>query len=197
MKLLFASGNAHKKQEIERIFVGHEILLPGELGIDFEFEEEGLTFYENSMGKAMALFNLAQKPVITDDSGICVDALDGEPGIYSARYGSDEGRLLSARERNALLLERMDGHEARSCRFVCCMTLVISPWRHYCAQETLEGILAREERGVGGFGYDPIVFLPEFGKTVAELGPEEKDEVSHRGRAGKRLLAIIDSFGRA
>lgn len=197
MKLYFASGNAHKREEMSRIFAGHEIVIPSDEGIAFDPEETELTFVGNSLLKAKALYAIVRQPVIADDSGICVDALGGEPGIYSARYGSENGKKLDAGERNALLIERMNGKSDRACRFVCNMILYFGPERFMSVQETLEGTLIESisgSRGLNGFGYDPVVFLPEFGKTVAELSAEEKDYVSHRGKAGRRIASFIGTL---
>jgi XTP/dITP diphosphohydrolase len=197
MKLYFASGNAHKRDEIARIFAGHDIVIPSDEGIGFDPEETGTSFGDNALIKAKSLYDIVRQPVIADDSGICVDALGGEPGIYSARYGSENGEKLDARERNALLLSRMAGRADRTCRFVCNMTLYLEPDRYVSVQETLEGTLVGtldEGRGMRGFGYDPVVYLPSFGKTVAELDDADKDAVSHRGKAGRTLAALIGSL---
>lgn len=191
MRLAFATNNAHKALELAAILKGHELLLPRDLGVDFCHEETEDSFVGNSLGKAMALFRLAGIPAIADDSGLVVDALGGEPGVYSARYGSENGRDLSAAEKNALVLSRMRGKADRTCRFVCCMTVVLGPGRFSSVQETLEGILAEEGRGAGGFGYDPIVFLPEYGKTVAEIGEELKNRISHRAKAAFMLAKLL------
>jgi XTP/dITP diphosphohydrolase len=190
MKLYFASGNAHKREELQRLFPEHDIVIPADEGIDFDPEETGATFFENALIKAQALYAITKRPVIADDSGICVDALDGEPGIHSARYGSEGGAKLDSTERNALLLSRMAGERNRTCRFVCNMVVYLAPDRFVSAQETLEGVLIDEPKGTGGFGYDPIVFVPEYGKTVAELSPEEKDACSHRGKAARVIARI-------
>lgn len=197
MKIYFASGNAHKRDEMARIFAGHTIVIPSDEGIDFDPEETEPTFSGNALIKAKCLYNIVRQPVLADDSGICVDALGGAPGIYSARYGSENGEKLDARARNALLLSRMAGTTDRTCRFVCNMTLYLGPDRFVSAQETLEGTLVEsleEGRGSGGFGYDPVVYLPAFGKTVAELSDADKDAVSHRGKAGRILANVIDSL---
>lgn len=194
MKIFFASGNAHKREEMARIFQNHEIRIPKDDGIDFDPEETADTFFGNALIKAEALWRIVRAPVLSDDSGICVDALGGEPGVKSARYGSENGVNLDSRERNALLVSRMKGQENRTCRFVCNLVLYLGPDRFWSVQETLEGELITEERGTGGFGYDPVVFVPEWGKTVAELSPEDKDRLSHRGKAGKRISALLDSF---
>lgn len=193
MKVYFASGNAHKREEMARIFSGHSVVIPSDEGIDFDPEETGSSFFENALIKAKALYELVGEPVIADDSGICVDALGGLPGIRSARFGSENGAVLHAADRNRLLLEKMAGIENRSCRFVCNMILYLGPDRFYSVQETLEGSLIAESRGSGGFGYDPIVYLPARGKTVAELSDAEKDECSHRGKAGRLIARLLAS----
>lgn len=192
MKMYLASGNAHKRDELARIFSDHSIVIPGDEGIAFDPEETGTSFLENSLIKARALYELVREPVIADDSGICVDALGGAPGIVSARYGSENGVKLDSAGRNRLLLERMAGVTDRSCRFVCCMVLYRGPDRFSAVQETLEGILVSGSgRGTGGFGYDPLVYVPEYGKTVAELSPAEKDACSHRGKAGRAIARLV------
>lgn len=191
MKIYFASGNAHKREEMARILGSCEIVIPADEGIDFDPEETEKSFFGNSLLKAKALYEIVRQPVIADDSGICVDALGGAPGILSARYGSENGKKLSSEERNELLLARMRGVENRTCRFVCNMVLYFGNERFVSVQETLEGELITESRGSGGFGYDPIVFIPSYGKTVAELSGAEKDFLSHRGKAGRKIAEIL------
>jgi XTP/dITP diphosphohydrolase len=192
MTIFLASGNAHKLEEIHGVLPGVKVLTPADAGLVFDFEETGHTFLANSMGKAMALWHQVGLPTLADDSGLCVDALGGRPGVLSARYGTvDGGPLLESPERNALLLREMHGLENRSCRFVCCLSLVLGPDRAFSIQETCEGVLLDAPRGTGGFGYDPVVYLPELGKSVAELSPAEKNQVSHRGKALQRLGVII------
>ena len=196
-ELLLASNNPHKHAEFTRLFPGFRIVLPADLGLAFEFEENGRSFLENSLGKALALYGRAGRPVVADDSGLCVAGLGGEPGIYSSRYGSTpEGGLLGAAERNRYLLWRMQGMTDRRAFFVCCMALVAGPERIFTAQETVHGVIATEPRGTGGFGYDPLFVLPDRGLSIAELPDEQKDEVSHRGRAARRLLAILHNSAR-
>ncbi len=131
-------------------------------------------------------------PSLADDSGLSVRALGGGPGVRSARYGSPDGiRKLDTAERNALLLAAMEREEDRACAFVCCLVLLLPEDRFFVVQETCPGILLRSPRGEGGFGYDPVVFLPELGKSVAELTAGEKNMVSHRGRAAGRLARIL------
>jgi XTP/dITP diphosphohydrolase len=169
--------------------------IPKDLGLDFDFPENGSSFLENALGKAMALHGMSGKACLADDSGLCVDALGGRPGVYSARYGAKEGdEPLQSPERNALLLREMEGQGLRTCRFICCLALVLSADRVFTIQESCEGILLERPRGEGGFGYDPIVFLPELGKSVAELSQEEKNRVSHRGKALMGLKALLEGI---
>jgi XTP/dITP diphosphohydrolase len=191
MKIYFASGNAHKKEEVARLFSEHTIVIPSDEGIAFDPEETETTFYGNALLKARALWDIVHQPVLADDSGICVDALRGAPGVLSARYGSENGEKLSPAERNRLLLSRMEGKTGRTARFVCNMVLYLSSDRFWAIQETLEGVVITEERGTGGFGYDPVLFIPEYGKTVAELSPEDKDHCSHRGKACRQIEALL------
>lgn len=191
MKIYFATGNAHKREELARILPDHDIVMPSDDGIAFDPEETEDTFFGNSLIKARALWELTRCPVIADDSGICVDALGGEPGVRSARYGSETGAVLDSAGRNALLLSRMREMDNRSCRFVCNMVLFFGPDRFISVQETLEGELIRETRGTGGFGYDPLVLVPELGLTVAELPPSKKDELSHRGKAARAIARFL------
>lgn len=210
MILYLATGNVHKKQEMAEICKGHTIIIPSDEGIVFDPDETGLTFMENSLIKAKALWNIVKKPVLADDSGICVDILEGIPGIYSDRYRGKEypqgyptekNTSLTQVEKNTLLLEHVQNEQekgtkgTRSCHYVCSMILYFGKDRFYCVQETFEGILIHdieESRGKGGFGYDPIVFLPELGKTVAELSEQEKNEISHRGKATKKILTLLE-----
>lgn len=191
MTIWLASGNIHKKKEIAAIFPEHTVKIPKDAGLDFDPDETGSTFSENAMIKAKALFDIVKEPVIADDSGICVEALDGRPGIYSARYGSEGGKKPADTERNALLVKELGDHPNRKARFVCAMVLLISPDRFFIVQETLEGELMQSEKGSGGFGYDPVLYIPEKGMTVAELSEEEKNHISHRGKAGKLIGEIL------
>ncbi len=196
MELLVATGNAHKLEELKPLFPGHRLLLPAEVGYaGFDVLEDGTSFFENAYKKARALFRLTGRPSLADDSGLAVRALGGAPGIYSARYGSEEGgRKLEAGERNALLLANTATFADRTCAFVCCLVLVLSEERFFTVQETLEGELLREPRGKGGFGYDPVVYLPAIGKSVAELSSAEKNALSHRGKAAMRMAALLSTL---
>ena len=197
-ELLLASNNDHKRREFARLFPDVKVLVPRDLDLEFEFSEDGDTFFSNAHGKAEALYRLAalqrphNRPVIADDSGLCVDSLGGAPGIFSARYGSAPGRApLEAPVRNRFLLDRMAGIGERAAHFVCCLVLVVGRDRYLAAQETVSGIITEEPRGTNGFGYDPLFFLPDLGKTMAEIPDEVKDRVSHRGRAARRILSLV------
>jgi XTP/dITP diphosphohydrolase len=201
MEIFVATGNPHKVVELGPALPGHELRVPSDAGIrDFEVEEDGGTYLDNAVKKALALYRLLRKPSMADDSGLSVRALGGAPGILSARYGSRKdpqtGLLvkLEAGERNAYLLQRMELNEDRACAFVCCLVLALSEDRLFVAQETCPGELLRAPRGDGGFGYDPVVFLPELGKSVAELSLDEKNRLSHRGRACARMAAILSEL---
>jgi len=200
MEILVATENTHKLKELSAIFANHTLFTPHEKDIEYSFEETGETFLANAQGKALALFEQARSeqavtPVIADDSGLVVPALGGEPGVYSARYGSPAGGpKLDTPERNRYLLDKMEGLTDRRSYFVCCMVLVLTPERFFVAQETLPGRIISEPRGSYGFGYDPLFYLNEYNQTVAELPETEKNKISHRGRAGIRLRAVLDSL---
>ncbi len=196
-----ASNNPHKVVEMEKIFSGHRIIAPQSLGIRFQHEEVGDTYFENALGKAATLYQLTGKPVISDDSGLSVKALDGAPGVYSARFGdAPDGKILSTPERNVYLLEKMKGvkePKERQAHFVCCMVIILEKERIFSVQETFPGIIASEPSGSEGFGYDPLFYLPEYGKTVAQLPEDEKNRISHRGRAGSAMAALLGALGRS
>ncbi len=185
MKVVLASKNPHKLVEISKITerFGFELVLQSELGVDMDVEETGTTFEDNSLLKAKAVMEATGLPAIADDSGIAVDALNGEPGIYSARYGFDDslddwGRLL-------LLLKNTehvpDGQ--RQAQFVCVITFITPDGQVIQARGEAHGELLRQAAGQGGFGYDPIFYYPPLGKTFAEIPAEEKNKVSHRAIA--------------
>lgn len=197
MDLLLASGNMHKKQEFETILQGHRILIPSDVGAGFSCAETGDTFAANALQKAEALYAVVKRPLIADDSGLCVEALGGAPGIYSARYGDTDERRLSDRERYELLLSELESAHERKAAFVCSLVLMIAPFRFFIFQESCEGYIAREASGQGGFGYDPVFYLPDYGCSMADLDAAEKDRISHRGRAGRRLARFLDSQGDA
>lgn len=185
MKVVLASKNKHKLEEISQITekFGMELVLESDLGVDIDVEETGSTFEENSFLKAEAVMKATGLPALADDSGIAVDALNGEPGIYSARYGFDES--LDDWGRLQLLLKNTEQvpDERRQAKFVCVITLVTPQQEIIQARGEVQGMLLRTPAGQGGFGYDPIFYYPPLGKSLAELTPEEKNQVSHRANA--------------
>ncbi len=185
MKVVLASKNKHKLEEISQITekFGMELVLESDLGVDIDVEETGSTFEENSLLKAEAVMKATGLPALADDSGIAVDALNGEPGIYSARYGFDES--LDDWGRLQLLLKNTEQvpDERRQAKFVCVITLVTPQQEIIQARGEVHGMLLRTPAGQGGFGYDPIFYYPPLGKSLAELTPEEKNQVSHRANA--------------
>ncbi len=185
MKVVLASKNKHKLVEISKITekFGMELVLQSELGVDIDVEETGTTFEENSFLKAEAVMKAAGLPALADDSGIAVDALNGEPGIYSARYGFDES--LDDWGRLQLLLKNTEAvpDGQRQAQFVCVITMVTPEGQVIQARGEIHGELTREPRGENGFGYDPIFFYPPAGMTTAEMASEDKNKVSHRGNA--------------
>ncbi|MBQ0072362.1 MAG: RdgB/HAM1 family non-canonical purine NTP pyrophosphatase [Spirochaetales bacterium] len=193
MKLYFASGNLHKKLETSRLLGGYELTLPKEEGYTFDPEENRTTFVENAIIKAKALYDIVKEPVISDDSGLCVRALDWKPGIYTARYGCENGKELNSVEKYMLLLKNMEGEKDRYAEFVCAICLYINPNRIYVIQESSAGEIAlAPSNGTEGFGYDPIFFNYEAGKIVADLSEGEKDIYSHRGKAARVMKTLLD-----
>ncbi len=185
MKVVLASKNPHKLVEIKKITDRFDIdlVLQSELGVDIDVEETGTTFEENSFLKANAVMQATGLPALADDSGIAVDALDGAPGVYSARYGFDE--TLDDRGRMMLLLKNTEAvpDGQRQAKFVCVITLVTPAGQTIQARGEIHGELTRAPKGENGFGYDPIFYYPPAGMTTAEMAPEDKNEVSHRGVA--------------
>ena len=199
MKVVLASKNKHKLVEISKITekFGFDLVLQSELGVDVDVEETGTTFEENSFLKAEAVMKATGLPALADDSGIAVDALNGEPGIYSARYGFDDtlddwGRLLLLRKNTEHV---PDGQ--RQAQFVCVITMVTPEGETIQARGEIHGELLREPRGENGFGYDPIFYYPPFGMSTAEMSPEDKNQVSHRGNALKVFYEKLKEAGYA
>ena len=210
MKIYLATGNLNKKREVQELFPEHTVVIPKDEGIAFDTEETGTTFYENSLIKAKALWDMVHCPVLADDSGICVDALDGAPGIYSSRYagpdfmkGKPDGTKISQDEQNNFIVQQTsDAIKAgyaggRKAHYTCAMVLYMGPDRLFVCQETMEGEIIDDisnARGTGGFGYDPLFYLPEFGKTAAELTADEKNAISHRGKASRLLKKLAEDL---
>lgn len=183
-KIVFATGNAGKVKEIRMIMadLGMEVLSMKEAGIKCDIVEDGATYEENALIKARAVAQFTDAIVMADDSGLEVDALNKEPGVYSARYmGEDTPYSI----KNAEIIRRLEGKvgEERHARFVCAIAAVFPDKSEKTTRATIEGQIGFEEKGANGFGYDPIFYVPEFGKTTAELTEDEKNQVSHRGKA--------------
>ena len=182
MKYVLASHNPGKIREMSAILsqYGVEVVSPRELGITVDVEETGTTFAENAMLKAKAICAAAKLPAIADDSGLCVDALNGGPGVYSARYG---GEGLDDNGRYMLLLNSMRGQPTRAAHFACAIACAFPNGDTLTAEGRCDGTIAFAPMGEGGFGYDPVFFVPEKAKTFGQLTAEEKSAISHRGKA--------------
>ena len=193
MNLLIATRNQGKKVEYAEILgdLSLELVTLDELGIDTEVDETGSTYVENALLKARGYAQQAQTLTLADDSGLEVDALGGEPGVQSARYG---GAGASDEDRYRLLLQHLAGvpEEERTARFRCVIALVWPDGREELVEGTCEGRITQEPRGNHGFGYDPVFFVPEYGRTMAELPPEIKNRISHRARAAQKARAILE-----
>lgn len=189
MEIMLATNNQHKHREIQQMFPRHTILLPRDDGIDFFHDETGSTFLENALGKAVSLQKLSGRVILSDDSGLVVPALSFAPGIYSARYGDPR---YTDRERNSYLLKQLEHAVDRRAWFVCALILLFDDYRHISVQERVDGEICHTPAGTEGFGYDPVFFLQEFGCTMAELSPEEKHRISHRGKAGRVLNRLVE-----
>ena len=194
MKVILASQNRHKLYEIQTILsrYGMEVILQSDLNLDIEVDETGTTFEENSMLKAKAVMEATGLPAVADDSGLCVDVLGGAPGVYSARYGGPE--YVTDLDRLNLLLHEMRGirSEERTARYVCVITLLMPDGEAIVTRGTCEGMILSEPHGTGGFGYDPIFYIPKEGMTFAEMGLERKNQISHRANALKMLCRKLD-----
>lgn len=192
MRIVFATGNQNKMREIHEIMddLGMEIVSMKEAGIAVDIVEDGQSFEENAVIKASAIAARCQDIILADDSGLEVDALNKEPGIYSARYMGED---TSYRIKNQNIIDRLDGvpDEKRTARFVCAVAAVFPDGTHTVVRETIEGRIGYAESGANGFGYDPIFYVPEYGCTTADLSPEQKNAISHRGKALKKIKELI------
>ena len=191
--MIFATGNENKMKEIREILgaLPLEILSMKEAGVSADIVEDGKTFEENALIKARASCKLAGEMVLADDSGLEIDYLNKEPGIYSARYMGED---TSYHIKNKSLIDRLEGvpDEKRTARFVCAIAAVFPDGKELVVRGTVEGIIGYEEKGENGFGYDPIFYLPERGCTTAELPPEEKNSISHRGNALRLMKELLE-----
>ena len=187
-RIIFATGNAGKMKEIREILsdLPYEVVSMKEAGVTADIIEDGTTFEENAMIKAKTIAKLTGEIAMADDSGLEVDYLDKAPGIYSARFlGEDTSYDI----KNKYLIDRLEGVEGddRSARFVCAIACVWPDGKSKVCRSTIEGVLAKEPAGENGFGYDPIFYVPQYGKTTAELSMEEKNEISHRAKALREM----------
>lgn len=193
-ELIIATGNAHKVEEISAMLdiPGFVVKSLADVGVELDVEETGETFRDNALIKAMAAVQMTGLPVLADDSGLEVDALDGRPGVRSSRFAHEQA---TDQENNAHLLELLDAvvWEERTARFRCVMALVVPERDEQFVEGACEGIIDLEEKGSHGFGYDPLFFIPEFNKTLGELGPEVKNRISHRAKAVEALKEILIS----
>lgn len=193
-KLVFATGNAGKMREIRELLkdLDLEILSMKEAGVSLDIKEDGDTFEANAVIKAKAVWEQTGGIVLADDSGLVVDYLNGEPGVYSARYMGED---TSYEIKNWNLIHRVKNarEEERTARFVCVIAAVLPDGRTITTEGFMEGLIAHEPAGEGGFGYDPILYLPEFQKTSAEITMEEKNCISHRGKALRAMKELLRS----
>lgn len=192
-RMIFATGNENKMVEIREILgsLPLEILSMKQAGISADIVEDGKTFEENALIKAREVCKIAGEMVLADDSGLEIDYLNKEPGIYSARYMGED---TSYHIKNKSLIDRLEGvpDEKRTARFVCAIAAVFPDGREFVVRGTVEGIIGYEERGENGFGYDPIFYLPQRGLSTAEIPPEEKNSISHRGNALRKMKEILE-----
>lgn len=194
-RIVFATGNAGKMKEVRMILadLGAEVVSMKEAGISIDIEENGTTYEENALIKARAVAAATDDIVLADDSGLEIDSLGGEPGVYSARYmGEDTPYSV----KNANLISRLEGvpDEKRTARFVCAIAAVLPGGRELTVRAAIEGRIGYQEKGSGGFGYDPIFYVPELHKTTAELTGEEKNMVSHRGKALRLMKEELKKY---
>lgn len=194
-KIIFATGNANKMVEVRMILAdcGYEIVSMKEAGIDIDIVEDGKTFEENAIIKATAISKTKEAEgcvVLADDSGLEVDYMDGAPGIYSARW---QGEDTPYSIKNQMIIDALADakEEERTARFVCAIAAVFPDGTVTTRRGVIEGMIAHQPAGENGFGYDPIFFLPEYGKTTAELAPEDKNKISHRGRALEKIREVL------
>jgi len=193
IKLVVATGNAHKLKEISEIFTQFDVLSQKEMGFSDDVEETGKTFMENALIKARAASNALSCIALADDSGLCVNALDGAPGVFSARYAGEHG---NDKENRALLLKNLQGVKDRSAYFQCAVALVFPDGTELCAEGKTYGEILTEEVGEGGFGYDPIFQSVDLGKSFGVATNSEKNSVSHRFRALTNLLDVLQKSGK-
>lgn len=192
-QLIFATGNKDKLREIRAIMKGldYEILSMKEAGVDIDIEENGSTFSENASIKARAVYEKCHTLVLADDSGLEVDYMDKQPGVFSHRFGGEDTPYSV---KNQMIIDNLKDvpEEKRTARFVCAIAAIFPDGTEVVRQAAMEGIIGYQEAGVNGFGYDPIFYLPEYGCTSAELSPEDKNAISHRGKALRLMREVLE-----
>ena len=187
MKLIVASGNKDKVREIKSIFTNYEILSLKDINLDIDIEENGTTFEENAYIKAKTIFDMTGEMVLADDSGIEIEELNWEPGIYSARYAGNHDDEAN----NDLVLEKLKDKTNRTARYACALCVFFKDGTHKIIKEYCYGKITHERMGTGGFGYDPLFFVEEIGKTFGQVSLEEKNKYSHRAKALRKLREVL------
>ncbi|MBQ0058376.1 MAG: XTP/dITP diphosphatase [Lachnospiraceae bacterium] len=194
-KIIFATGNKNKLHEINEILAGtdYHVISMKEAGINIDIVEDGSTFLENALIKARAIATVSGELTMADDSGLVIDALNGEPGIYSARYLGEDTPYTT---KNAIILDRMKDvpTEERTARFVCAMAAICPDGTELTTVQNFDGLIADAPAGENGFGYDPILYLPEKGCTSAELSEADKNAISHRGKALRKMKEMLETY---
>ena len=192
-KIIFATGNENKLKEIRLILTDFNVISLKEAGVSIDIEETGQTFKDNAYIKAKAIWDITGGIVLADDSGLVVDYIGGEPGVYSSRY---MGENTSYAVKNQNIINRLKDarDDERSARFIACICAILEDGRVFFTEGTMEGIIAHNSSGENGFGYDPILYLPEFGKTAAEISMDEKNKISHRGKALRKMKEKLEAL---
>ena len=191
MKIIVATKNAGKLREFKAILPEYEILSMEDIGIDVDVDEDADTFEGNAMKKATEIMKVCGEITIADDSGLVVDALNGEPGVYSARYSGEHGNDT---ENNLLVLKKMENETNRKAKFVSAVAAAFPDGSHFCVTGEFHGEIDYEMKGTGGFGYDCIFYLPEYGQTSAEISAEKKNRISHRAKALQKLKIKLEEI---
>lgn len=191
MRIIAATKNKGKIKEIKSILSDYDILSMEEIGIDIDVNEDADTFEGNAIKKAVDIMKACGEITIADDSGLVVEALGGEPGVYSARYSGQHGNDI---ENNLLVLKKMEGIKNRNAKFVCAMAAAFPDGRQCCVKGEFYGEIGFEMKGDGGFGYDSIFYLPEYGQTSAEISADEKNKISHRASALQKLKVKLNEM---
>lgn len=190
-RIIFATGNENKLKEIRLILTGFDVISLKAAGISVDIEETGQTFKENAYIKAKAIWDITGGIVLADDSGLVVDYINGEPGVYSSRYmGEDTSYTI----KNQNIIDRLANAkgEERSARFIACVCAILEDGTALFTEGSMDGLISTKAAGKNGFGYDPILYLPDYGKTSAEISMDEKNKISHRGKALRQMQKKLE-----